>query len=160
MRGSPGKGRGTRDRRGGSTESTRLGCYSASAAALRRLLIGLMQTPRRSSLSKRKANCDVNEINESSGPGYKVTKVLTDGRCLFRVIAHGACLKNEEAPDENRDFDTYVKHNQQPYVWGGEPELLMASHIQFSILITKDTNVFENNFVGIVSKKCYPNHVQ
>ncbi|KAH7565982.1 hypothetical protein JRO89_XS08G0053000 [Xanthoceras sorbifolium] len=87
MRGSPGKGRGTRDRRGGSTESTRLGCYSASAAALRRLLIGLMQTPRRSSLSKRKAK-------------------FIEG-----------------------DFDTYVKHNQQPYVWGGEPELLMASHV-------------------------------
>jgi hypothetical protein len=29
--------------------------------------------------------------------------VLADGRCLFRAIAHGACLKNgEEAPNENR----------------------------------------------------------
>ncbi|KAA8539196.1 hypothetical protein F0562_025888 [Nyssa sinensis] len=27
------------------------------------------------------------------------------------------------------DFDTYVKGIQQPYVWGGEPELLMASHV-------------------------------
>lgn len=28
--------------------------------------------------------------------------VLADGRCLFRAIAHGACLRNgEEAPDEN-----------------------------------------------------------
>lgn len=27
------------------------------------------------------------------------------------------------------DFDTYVKEIQQPYVWGGEPELLMASHV-------------------------------
>lgn len=26
-----------------------------------------------------------------------------DGRCLFRAIAHGDCLRNgEEAPDENR----------------------------------------------------------
>lgn len=26
-----------------------------------------------------------------------------DGRCLFRAIAHMACLRNEEkAPDENR----------------------------------------------------------
>ena len=27
------------------------------------------------------------------------------------------------------DFDAYVKRIQQPFVWGGEPELLMASHI-------------------------------
>ncbi|GMN52760.1 hypothetical protein TIFTF001_021905 [Ficus carica] len=85
--------------------------------------------------------------------------VLADGRCLFRAIAHVACLRNgEEAPDESRqreladelraqvvnellkrreqsewfiegDFDAYVKNIQQPYVWGGEPELLMASHV-------------------------------
>lgn len=29
--------------------------------------------------------------------------VLADGRCLFRALAHGACLKNgEAAPNENR----------------------------------------------------------
>jgi len=29
--------------------------------------------------------------------------VPADGRCLFRAIAHGACLRNgENAPDENR----------------------------------------------------------
>ncbi|KAL2324902.1 hypothetical protein Fmac_023960 [Flemingia macrophylla] len=93
---------------------------------------------------------------------YRITGVPADGRCLFRAIAHGACLRNgEKAPDENRqreladelrakvvdellkrreetewyawfiegDFDTYVKRIQQPYVWGGEPELLMASHV-------------------------------
>ncbi|XP_022746874.1 OTU domain-containing protein At3g57810-like [Durio zibethinus] len=90
---------------------------------------------------------------------YKITGVLADGRCLFRAIAHGACLKSgEEAPDENRqreladelrvqvvnelskrreetewfiegDFDAYIKEIQHPYVWGGEPELLMASHV-------------------------------
>ena len=90
---------------------------------------------------------------------YRVTGVPADGRCLFRAIAHGACLRNgEKAPDENRqreladelrakvvdelmkrreetewfiegDFDTYVQRIQQPYVWGGEPELLMASHV-------------------------------
>lgn len=27
------------------------------------------------------------------------------------------------------DFDAYVTRIQQPYVWGGEPELLMASHV-------------------------------
>lgn len=29
--------------------------------------------------------------------------MLADGRCLFRAIAHVACLRNgEEPPDENR----------------------------------------------------------
>ncbi|GAU40884.1 hypothetical protein TSUD_40590 [Trifolium subterraneum] len=95
----------------------------------------------------------------SSEADYRVTGVLADGRCLFRAIAHGACLKNgEEAPNENRqreladelrakvaeellkrrketewfiegDFDTYVTRIQQTFVWGGEPELLMASHV-------------------------------
>ncbi|KAG5557110.1 hypothetical protein RHGRI_007394 [Rhododendron griersonianum] len=90
---------------------------------------------------------------------YKVTAVTADGRCLFRAIAHVACLRNgEEAPNEDRqkeladdlraqvvdellrrrkeiewsiegDFDAYVKRIEQPYVWGGEPELLMASHV-------------------------------
>ncbi|KAE8717916.1 Cysteine proteinases superfamily protein isoform 3 [Hibiscus syriacus] len=85
--------------------------------------------------------------------------ILADGRCLFRAIVHGACLRSgEEAPDENRqreladdlraqvvnellkrrdetewfiegDFDSYVREIQHPYVWGGEPELLMASHV-------------------------------
>ncbi|KAJ4841797.1 hypothetical protein Tsubulata_044786 [Turnera subulata] len=97
--------------------------------------------------------------SDSASADYKVTGVLADGRCLFRAIAHVACLRNgEEAPDENRqreladelrarvveellkrreesewfiegDFDTYVKRIQEPYVWGGEPELLMASHV-------------------------------
>lgn len=95
---------------------------------------------------------------ESDSPNYRITGVLADGRCLFRAIAHGACLQSgEEAPDENRqreladelrarvvdeflkrreeiewfiegEFDAYVKRIQEPYVWGGEPELLMASH--------------------------------
>ncbi|KAJ4978937.1 hypothetical protein NE237_009717 [Protea cynaroides] len=90
---------------------------------------------------------------------YKVKGVLADGRCLFRAIAHGACLRiGDEAPDENRqrqladdlraqvadellkrraetewfiegDFDMYVKSIRQPNAWGGEPELVMASHV-------------------------------
>ncbi|XP_059628411.1 uncharacterized protein LOC132271142 [Cornus florida] len=97
--------------------------------------------------------------DENDKSNYRVTGVLADGRCLFRAIAHVACLRNgEEAPDETRqreladelraqvvdellrrreetewfidgDFDAYVKRMQQPYVWGGEPELLMASHV-------------------------------
>jgi hypothetical protein len=27
------------------------------------------------------------------------------------------------------DFDTYVSQIRKPHVWGGEPELLMASHV-------------------------------
>jgi OTU domain-containing protein 6 len=27
------------------------------------------------------------------------------------------------------DFDTYVRHMRKPHVWGGEPELLMSSHV-------------------------------
>ncbi|PKI63709.1 hypothetical protein CRG98_015899 [Punica granatum] len=102
--------------------------------------------------------CDSNDA-EQNRDDYRVTGVLADGRCLFRAIAHSACLrKGEEAPDDNRqreladelraqvvdellrrreesewfiegDFDAYVNRIQQPYVWGGEPELLMASHV-------------------------------
>ncbi|PWA63636.1 hypothetical protein CTI12_AA350230 [Artemisia annua] len=32
------------------------------------------------------------------------------------------------------DFDVYVKRIEKPYVWGGKPELLMASHILKGIL--------------------------
>lgn len=27
------------------------------------------------------------------------------------------------------DFDTYVSQIRKPHVWGGEPELFMASHV-------------------------------
>ncbi|XP_052200616.1 uncharacterized protein LOC127807001 [Diospyros lotus] len=99
------------------------------------------------------------ETNGENSVNYRVTGVTADGRCLFRAIAHVACLRNgEEAPDEHRqkeladdlraqvvkellrrrketewfiegDFDAYVDRIQHPYVWGGEPELLMASHV-------------------------------
>ncbi|MQL99879.1 hypothetical protein Taro_032599 [Colocasia esculenta] len=82
-----------------------------------------------------------------------------DGRCLFRSVVHGACLKagkpspneshQKELADELRsrvadefikrrsdtewflegDFDTYVTQIRQPHIWGGEPELLMCSHV-------------------------------
>ncbi|CAN6438674.1 unnamed protein product [Victoria cruziana] len=90
---------------------------------------------------------------------YKVTGVSGDGRCLFRAVAYGDCLKSgKAAPDEalqreladdlrarvanellkrreetewfiEGDFESYVKNIQQPHAWGGEPELLMASHV-------------------------------
>ncbi|CAI9093233.1 OLC1v1028686C5 [Oldenlandia corymbosa var. corymbosa] len=82
-----------------------------------------------------------------------------DGRCLFRSVVHGACLRagnpspNEaserELADELRskvadefikrradtewfvegNFDTYVKQMRLPHTWGGEPELLMSCHV-------------------------------
>ncbi|KAL2943288.1 hypothetical protein RDABS01_031636 [Bienertia sinuspersici] len=116
------------------------------------------------------ASRDTDQHHTGGSSNYRVTGVLADGRCLFRAIAHGACLQTgEEVPDENRqreladelraqvveellkrrteiewfieeDFDTYVKRIQQPYVWGGEPELLMASHVlkKFISVFTKD----------------------
>lgn len=82
-----------------------------------------------------------------------------DGRCLFRSIVHGASLRTGKPPptesrqrelaDELRhrvadefikrradtewfledDFETYVVQMRQPHFWGGEPELLMSSHV-------------------------------
>lgn len=90
---------------------------------------------------------------------YSVTGIPGDGRCLFRAVAHGAALRSgkdtpceyvqRELADDLRnkvvgelvkrrgesewfiegDFDTYVNRMKEPHVWGGEPELLMASHV-------------------------------
>ncbi|XP_027065446.1 OVARIAN TUMOR DOMAIN-containing deubiquitinating enzyme 4 [Coffea arabica] len=90
---------------------------------------------------------------------YSVIGIPGDGRCLFRSVAHGACLRaGKPAPDEKcqreladelrarvadefvkrrketewfieGDFDTYVSNMRKPHVWGGEPELLMAAHV-------------------------------
>ncbi|KAK4281847.1 hypothetical protein QN277_013294 [Acacia crassicarpa] len=90
---------------------------------------------------------------------YSVIGIPGDGRCLFRSVAHGACLRSgksspseslqRELADELRgkvadefikrreetewfvegDFDTYVSQIRKPHVWGGEPELFIASHV-------------------------------
>ncbi|KAI4300735.1 hypothetical protein L6164_034075 [Bauhinia variegata] len=90
---------------------------------------------------------------------YSVIGIPGDGRCLFRSVAHGASLRSGQPPpgeslqrelaDELRariaeeyvkrreetewfvegDFDTYVSQIRKPHVWGGEPELFMASHV-------------------------------
>ncbi|KAL0428579.1 UNVERIFIED_CONTAM: OVARIAN TUMOR DOMAIN-containing deubiquitinating enzyme 4 [Sesamum latifolium] len=87
------------------------------------------------------------------------TGIPGDGRCLFRSVAHGACIRSgKPVPNENLqreladelrarvadefmkrrketewfiegDFDTYVSQIRKSHVWGGEPELLMASHV-------------------------------
>ncbi|XP_044512460.1 uncharacterized protein LOC123230340 isoform X2 [Mangifera indica] len=109
--------------------------------------------------SNEKERCELAARSEKSGAGFKVIGMLADGRCLFRALAHGACMKSgEEVPDENQqreladelraqvvdellkrrketkwfvegDFDAYIKHIRQPNAWGGETELLMATHI-------------------------------
>lgn len=90
---------------------------------------------------------------------YSVIGIPGDGRCLFRSVAHGACLRRgKPAPSESLqkqladelramvadefikrrqetewfiegDFDTYISHIRKPHVWGGEPELLMLAHV-------------------------------
>jgi hypothetical protein len=112
------------------------------------------------SKDKTKAKDDGN----STLTDFKVTGVLADGRCLFRAIAHGACLNTgEEPPEEDRqreladelrakvvdellkrredtasyiedDFDAYLNNIKQPNVWGGEPELFGASHVLKSLI--------------------------
>ncbi|OVA07864.1 Ovarian tumor [Macleaya cordata] len=90
---------------------------------------------------------------------YSVIDIPGDGRCLFRSVAHGACLQSgkpspnesleRELADELRDrvadefmrrrgetewfvegdFDTYISQIKKPHAWGGEPELFMCSHV-------------------------------
>ncbi|KAM1515090.1 hypothetical protein TB2_013906 [Malus domestica] len=90
---------------------------------------------------------------------YSIIGIPGDGRCLFRSVAHGAHLRaGKSAPGESLqreladglrarvadefikrreetewfvegDFDTYVSQIRKPHVWGGEPELFMASHV-------------------------------
>ncbi|KAJ3678150.1 hypothetical protein LUZ60_001953 [Juncus effusus] len=86
-------------------------------------------------------------------------RITGDGRCLFRSVAYGACIRSgkpspseklqKELADELRskvadefvkrrgdtewflegDFDSYVTQIRKPHIWGGEPELLMCSHV-------------------------------
>ncbi|XP_071720971.1 OVARIAN TUMOR DOMAIN-containing deubiquitinating enzyme 4-like [Rutidosis leptorrhynchoides] len=107
--------------------------------------------------------CSSSVTNSSHGKqvhtDYSVIGIPGDGRCLFRAVAHGACLRSgkpapneslqRELADELRanvadefvkrreetewfiegDFDSYVSQIRKTHVWGGEPELLMASHV-------------------------------
>ncbi|XP_009627223.1 OVARIAN TUMOR DOMAIN-containing deubiquitinating enzyme 4 [Nicotiana tabacum] len=116
-----------------------------------------------SSGENRANNCHSSATGYSHGKkvytDYSVIGIPGDGRCLFRSVAHGACLRSgKPPPDENLqrqladelrasvadefikrreetewfiegDFDTYVARIRKSHVWGGEPELLMASHV-------------------------------
>ncbi|KAJ3677638.1 hypothetical protein LUZ60_003362 [Juncus effusus] len=90
---------------------------------------------------------------------YSIIGIPGDGRCMFRSLVHGACIRSgrpspkeplqkqladdlrEQVADEfvkrreecewfvEGDFDLYVANIRKPHVWGGEPELFMASHV-------------------------------
>ncbi|QCE05219.1 hypothetical protein DEO72_LG9g222 [Vigna unguiculata] len=113
----------------------------------------------------RKDDCNEYESNVKFSHGkkvytdYSVIGIPGDGRCLFRSVARGACLRSGKPPpseniqrelaDDLRarvadefvkrreetewfiegDFDTYISHIRKPHVWGGEPELFIASHV-------------------------------
>ncbi|XP_010682826.2 OVARIAN TUMOR DOMAIN-containing deubiquitinating enzyme 4 [Beta vulgaris subsp. vulgaris] len=88
-----------------------------------------------------------------------IIRIPGDGSCLFRAVVHGSFLiRGKPTPSESlqkklahelRDkvvdelikrredtewcledeFDRYICQMRQCHVWGGEPELLMASHV-------------------------------
>ncbi|KAF7818988.1 OTU domain-containing protein [Senna tora] len=119
--------------------------------------------PKDSENGSKKDDCEESYVKFSHGKkvytDYSVIGIPGDGRCLFRSVAHGACVRSGKPPpseslqgelaDELRsrvadefikrreetewfvegDFDTYVSHIRRPHVWGGEPELFIASHV-------------------------------
>ncbi|MFS8002175.1 putative OTU domain, papain-like cysteine peptidase superfamily [Helianthus anomalus] len=132
------------------------GCTSAG------LVIGLLVCNSRTEVEP--VHAEVKENNKQSHGkqvyiDYSVIGIPGDGRCLFRAVAHGACVRSgkpapneslqRELADELRarvadefvrrrketewfiegDFDSYVSKIRKTHVWGGEPELLMASHV-------------------------------
>ncbi|KAH9708318.1 hypothetical protein KPL70_012844 [Citrus sinensis] len=98
-------------------------------------------------------------VGNNSSQFQTTVRIAGDGRCLFRSVIHGAWLRagrqspsdslQRELADELRakvadefllrraetewfvegDFDAYVRQMRQPHSWGGEPELLMSSHV-------------------------------
>ncbi|KAI3996947.1 hypothetical protein MKX01_021223 [Papaver californicum] len=64
---------------------------------------------------------------------YFITGIPGDGRCLFHSVAHGACVRSgKPSPNEilqKELADDLRARIRKPHVWGGEPELFMASHV-------------------------------
>lgn len=109
---------------------------------------------------------------------YSVIGIPGDGRCLFRSVVHCAQLRSgKRAPSESLEreyadelrekvvdelvkrreetewfiegnFDTYTKRMRQPHVWGGEPELLMASHV---LKLPINVYMFDEDSGGLIS---------
>ncbi|KAJ4829573.1 hypothetical protein Tsubulata_031625 [Turnera subulata] len=127
-------------------------------------------------------DCNRSQIKSSHGKkvytDYSIIGIPGDGRCMFRSVAHGACLRagklapseslQRELADDLRakvadefikrreetewfiegDFETYVAQMRKPHVWGGEPELLMASHV-LKMPIT--VYMYDNDAGGLIS---------
>lgn len=142
----------------------------------------MLTVPQQLSSVQRNSECEAVPSIATQGKqvytDYSVTGIRGDGRCLFRSLAHGACIRNgNAAPNESlqceladelrnkvvdeliirrsesewfieEDFDTYVKRMRDPYVWGGEPELLMASHV-LKMPIT--VHLFDRSLGGLIS---------
>ncbi|XP_071685682.1 OVARIAN TUMOR DOMAIN-containing deubiquitinating enzyme 4-like isoform X2 [Rutidosis leptorrhynchoides] len=98
-------------------------------------------------------------INNLFPTDLGVISIRGDGRCLFRSVVLGARLRSgKQVPSENvmqqladdlrnkvvnelikrrnetewfveGDFQTYISYMKRSQVWGGEPELLMSSHV-------------------------------
>ncbi|RDX79216.1 OTU domain-containing protein, partial [Mucuna pruriens] len=99
----------------------------------------------------RKDDCNEYESNVKFSHGkkvytdYSVIGIPGDGRCLFRSVARGACLRSGRPPPSEstqreladdlraRVADEFIKRREEtewkPHVWGGEPELFIASHV-------------------------------
>lgn len=61
--------------------------------------------------------------------------VPADGRCLFRAIAHGACLKNgEEAPNENRQTELADKLRAQVTILFEKMGFFLLSQLFFPLI--------------------------
>ncbi|KAF4367981.1 hypothetical protein CsatB_011285 [Cannabis sativa] len=67
----------------------------------------------------------VSDENIDSSADYRITDVLLEPSVVNELLKR----REESEWFIEGDFDAYVKNIQQPYVWGGEPELLMASHV-------------------------------
>lgn len=109
---------------------------------------------------------------------FTVIGIPGDGRCLFRSVGHGACLRSgKPAPSESLqkqladelrarvadelikrreetewfiegNFDNYVSQIRKPHVWGGEPELLMLSHV---LRMPITVYMYDDKYGGLIS---------
>ncbi len=97
-------------------------------------------------------------VSAANEPAWVVLPVAGDGRCMFRSLAKVAALRRGaplSGADELRqadelraaamrelrarraelewtldaEFESYVSALSQPRAWGGEPELLLCSHV-------------------------------
>jgi len=111
--------------------------------------------PRRCSTTTRA----VRRSAKDEGHVYEVHPVAGDGRCLFRSVAIGMALRGSGGRDDvgtetaradalrnaavdelerrraevewfiEGDFDAYCVGMRRPNAWGGEPEILMLTHV-------------------------------